>query len=178
MRPSLARQIVAWYEIAGGTVGAIVTVVFAPGLLARVPSQHRPTTLAVMGVSTVIFVVLALAGFLLLRRRSLGRPLSTAMQLLQVPMWNLFGTSWMFTAGPYFAPALAQAGLGLSIGLKVQWIIQVREAPGPAWVALNFVPLAVLLLLRHSSEEALSLGEPSSSRDPGSLPSASVAPPA
>jgi hypothetical protein len=131
-----------------------------------------------MLASTIMFALLALAGFLVLRRHRLGAGLSVALQLVQVPMWSALGTSWMFTTGPYLGPMFTEAGLEPSIGLNLQWFAQVRGATGPAWAVINLVPFVVLLLLRTARPEASLSATYPGSPAAGTSQTPPVAPPA
>jgi hypothetical protein len=145
-------RLVAWYEIVAGLLGVLLALAAAPRLVGQLPPEHRQSAVLVFALIGALFVVLALAGFLLARGHRWGRALSLALQWAQAPVVSLGVFRWVFFGGAYLVPAWRPEGSTLLVGLKSNLEINWGPPSLPALVGLNLVPLFIIWALHRSAE--------------------------
>lgn len=138
------RRLVAVLQGIGGLLGLALVV----RLLSRTGFRLLPVLVAV--VLTAIFSLFLLAALLLWRDMRGGRALTILLCLLQLPQLATGPLTYRF-----FSPVSLAAGLRLEGGVyfassvRPALTVTLDSSPDPRFVALNLVPLLVLLLLSH-----------------------------
>ena len=153
MQPIGWFRLVAWYEIVAGLAGVLLALVFAPRIVDQLPPEHRQSAVLVFALIAALFVLLAIAGFLLARGQRSGRVLSLALQWAQVPVVSLGVFRWVFFGGAYLVPAWSPESSTLLVGLKSNLEINWGPPSPPALLGLNVVPLLVIWALHRRVEQ-------------------------
>ena len=109
-------------------------------------------------VVTSFLTLNGIAGVLLLRGAPAGSTLTVIAQVLQVPSVDMPGLLYYAISGASFALNWQQDWFGFTTGIGSQFSLFVRHVPeGGSRFAVNFVPLALLYLLRRARARAATL---------------------
>ena len=144
--PARTRLALGWYQVLGGLAGML-----SAGLLAAKGSVGLRQGLTLVAAAA-FFMGLGLAGALLLRGHGWAKPLSLAVQGLQIP--KLFTSLFVYelysplTATVELRPARWSLGVGLEVGGGFN--LGIGADPVVAVLGVNVVATAVLWLLLHS----------------------------
>jgi hypothetical protein len=93
----------------------------------------------------VYFGIVALAGYLLLRRAQVGISLSAAVQIPQIVSIMTPGFLFQFTGGLLLLLQMSRANVNLSAGFDITAWVGRNPVPQASLVSINFFPLLALV---------------------------------
>ena len=149
MNTPAIRRVLGMYEILAGVGGIILIAVLSPMLVQKVDANHRVAVISVFLATGCVFVVVLLAGVLLLRNHRGGILVSALVQVAQIPLWALGPSRWVFFAGVYLAllwrPGTSTILAGLKANVDVNW----QGSQDATFIGINLVPIVALYFLRR-----------------------------
>jgi hypothetical protein len=145
LRPPWVRA-VAWFELWGGVWGIIAA---ALGVYER-SGQVSGTYLVVTVLALVFFGTAAFAGYCLAKDMPWGWRLTMPLLLLQVIQFSVAGTSYAAYVGASVTAGIV--GWTLQTGGDIGSLFRIRfvDSDSPVGVTVNFVAVAVIILLRRA----------------------------
>jgi hypothetical protein len=138
----LARRIIVFLEIGGGTLGIVI-------LLSHF--SHESITAIIIYVFAILYYAFGItAGILLAESNSKGVSWSKIYQLLQIPLINSPFFSYMVTSGGYICLVISTGATNIDLKafLGSNIYISVFHGSSPWSVGVNFLGIAAFLLLR------------------------------
>ncbi len=137
---STGTRFVGLLEIVAGLSG-LATVLWLVGReQGGIPGRYLQFALFPFGVLTT-------AGVALLRSKRYGLWLSLVAQLGQVVSWSLQGTMWKFSAGPFVTITMMYDKTSIFAGWNTSFGVGRIPEDVPALLSVNFVPMAIALVL-------------------------------
>lgn len=135
------------YHIVVGVFGVVATMDYAPAVVSRLGPAARGQALLLFAGVAGAFGLVAVAGFLLLRRRAFAVPLIAFLQVAQIPLWSWGHSQYSFFAGLHAGCIWSPDGLwpllGWKAGLHLGW-----ASVTDSFLGVNVVPIVILVLLR------------------------------
>lgn len=139
------RRTFGTYEATAGVMGVLAIIDRAPSHIARLPESVHKQVAVLFTLMGLVFVVVVVAGVLLFRGKRGGWPLTTVLQVAQVPLWSNASSSYIFFAGLLGGVAWNPDGVRQFIGFQANMQLAWSTVPGRAvYFGVNVVPLLVL----------------------------------
>jgi hypothetical protein len=143
------RSWLAWYHLASGLAGVVVTAIYASTLVERTPADFRTAMGLLLLGMLALFAVAAWAGILLMMGTRWAVRVATCVQLAQVPVFIIGGWQWIFFAGVYLVvawgfPGDIRAFVGMKASLQIAW-----SGEQGTMLGVNVAPFFILWLLRY-----------------------------
>ena len=146
MSTSAVAKWIAWYE-AGAGLGGLYLLAASRAYRVTGPPIGR---LLITAFLTGYCLLLAVAGLLLLRRRSAGLLLSRLAQSFQIPQVATHLMTYSLLAPVSLVLSFkANLDVGLELNLAAEFRLLFGRAPEVAALGVNLLPLLVLYLLRR-----------------------------
>ena len=153
-RNQVTRQVIGWYQIIGGAVGLVFTLLMLFGGIEA--SSGLWLILLLLAIGAALFATSVTAGILLLRKHPMAMRVSQVAQMAQIPQLMLGGTAYYFVAGAKFTLLIYQmfnTGFRVDFGLYSQFNFQFGASSGFFIVGINIVPIIVLWLLKRIKDD-------------------------
>lgn len=145
-KSKLMKKIIGWYEIIGGIIGAVLTIV----VMLKVGLLQQFLISLIFFVFLVLFLISITSGVLLLRQIKWGETLSMIIQSLQIPKFIIGGTAYSFIAGAKLSIMFSRGlgtGFGVDFGIFSEFNFHVNSYLHGILFGVNLVPIVVIFLL-------------------------------
>lgn len=135
------------YHIVFGTAGLVAVLELSIGFVRQAPQSAVQTIVLLLVMMAIAFMSVLGVGVALLQERRYAWAFALLVQLTQVPMWNLDGSSYSFVAGLYggftYESSRVSPFGGAMANLHLGWESNVAQAA----IGINVLPLLVALLV-------------------------------
>lgn len=143
---------IALFELIGGVLGFGITTYVAvyvlPNLfIAENLLINKIIVLCILLYALVAYALIAIAGYVLYKKKKNGVKLSLIAQAIQIPNIAIAGFSYFFTAGAHVFMTLQDMSFNLSFYLGSQWDIAYYPTNYNIVLGVNIVAFALFLYL-------------------------------
>ncbi|WP_166242665.1 sulfite exporter TauE/SafE family protein [Paenibacillus turpanensis] len=152
----LWRNGLGWYQIISGLIGAAMMIIVFLFSIKISSFLSAVILILLFGIFFGLYLLVAAAGYFILKDKRHGRKLTVWVQALQIPSFSILGLSYKFIAGLSVSLGLQlvpNLNMGLNFYILNQFNLSFSNGHHQLFLSINIVPILILYFLYKNRTE-------------------------